>query len=349
MLAIWFKLLKISDKKQLFFYRLFFVITAFFQSYTVKVVIKNVIKVGAIMLNKIVQNRFFDEKIREKLIFLISKKYSFTKCSVLSKSLCRRNIHSIQIGTSKKPALFVGTFHGMEWLTGLLLLIFAEKLCNAIENNRKIAGINIKPFFEKKGLIIIPCINPDGVEISINGKSSAGAYESLVESISGKNTSSWQANARGVDLNHNFNAGWGLLHELEQKNGITLPSMTRYGGPTPESEVETKTLVDFCLEKNFRHALAFHSQGEEIYWKFGKTDPKNSELMAHILARSSGYTLSEPEGLAIGGGFKDWFIEKFNKPAFTIEIGKGKNPLPIDDIYDIYSKLEEMLVFAAIM
>lgn len=301
------------------------------------------------MLSNFIQDSVFDEKNREKLIFEILEKYPFAKCSVISKSLCRRNIHSIQIGTKKKPALFVGAFHGLEWLTSLLLLVFTEKVCQSVKYNEKIAGICIKPFLEKKGLFIIPCINPDGVEISIHGKKSAGPYENLVESVSGGITSSWQANARGVDINHNFNSGWEELHKLEEKNKITLPSPTRYGGPTPESEIETKTLIDFCLEKNLRHALAFHSQGEEIYWKYGNSIPKNSELMAHIFARSSGYTLSEPEGLAVGGGFKDWFIEKFNKPAFTIEIGKGKNPLSIDDIHSIYSKLEEMLVFATIM
>ncbi|MDQ5983024.1 MAG: M14 family metallocarboxypeptidase [Eubacteriales bacterium SKADARSKE-1] len=301
------------------------------------------------MLSNFIQGSAFDEKSREKLIFAISEKYPFAKCSIISKSSCGRNIHSIQIGAAKKSALFVGAFHGMEWLTSLLLLVFAERVCQSIKNDEKVAGISIKPFLQKKGIVIIPCINPDGVEISINGKNSAGPYDTLVESVSGGITSSWQANARGVDLNHNFNAGWEELHKLEEKRGIKLPAPTRYGGPTPESEIETKALVDFCLEKNFRHAIAFHSQGEEIYWKYGNTVSKNSELMAHIFARSSGYKLSEPEGLAVGGGFKDWFIERFNKPAFTIEIGKGKNPLPINDIHNIYSRLEEMLVFATIM
>ena len=58
----------------------------------------------------------------------------------------------------------------------------------------------------------------------------------------------------------------------------------------------------------------------------------------------TGYIISSPEGLAVGGGFKDWFIEKFQKPGFTIEIGKGENPLPIDEFENIYSALKSTLM-----
>ena len=117
----------------------------------------------------------------------------------------------------------------------------------------------------------------------------------------------------------------------------------------PESEIETQLLTNLCRKVNFRHVIAFHSQGEEIYWNYKDYTPKKSFLMANILGKTSGYKVSEPEGLAVGGGFKDWFIKEFKKPAFTIEIGKGKNPLPIDDIVDVYKKLEKALVFSTIM
>ena len=91
------------------------------------------------------------------------------------------------------------------------------------------------------------------------------------------------------------------------------------------------------------------SQGEEIYWDFGERTPEKSRLMAQVLAASSGYEMSEPEAIATGGGFKDWFISCFCRPAFTIEIGKGENPLPLSDLPGIHRTLEEMLVFSIIM
>jgi g-D-glutamyl-meso-diaminopimelate peptidase len=71
--------------------------------------------------------------------------------------------------------------------------------------------------------------------------------------------------------------------------------------------------------------------------------------MAEIMATTSGYALDVPSGLAEGGGFKDWFIEEFHKPGFTIEIGKGENPLPSEDAQKIYLKIKEMLTLCAIM
>ena len=65
--------------------------------------------------------------------------------------------------------------------------------------------------------------------------------------------------------------------------------------------------------------------------------------MAEILSSESGYALDVPVGLASGGGFKDWFVLEFDRPAFTVEIGKGKNPLPIEMAEEIYKKIEKML------
>jgi g-D-glutamyl-meso-diaminopimelate peptidase len=161
--------------------------------------------------------------------------------------------------------------------------------------------------------------------------------------VSGGNTDNWQANARGVDINHNFNAGWHELHKLEQKSNINGPGPTRYGGEYPESEIETKAITSLCRNTYFRHAIAFHSQGEEIYWQYGDDMSEKSELIAKVLSVSSGYKMAQPEGLAIGGGFKDWFIKEIKRPGLTIEIGKGKNPLPPSDTTPIYLELRKAL------
>ena len=208
----------------------------------------------------------------------------------------------------------------------------------------KILGIDIEKNLENRGIVIIPCVNPDGVEISLTGYKSAKNFQNLVKKASNNRTFSWQANAAGVDINHNFDAGWNELKKLEMENKILEPSATRFGGTKPESEPETKALVDFCRKNKFLYAIAFHSQGEEIYWKYGKNIPENSYRLAKLFSITSGYKLSSPEGLAVGGGFKDWFITEFNRPAFTIEIGVGKNPLPISQLYPIYNKIYKMLL-----
>jgi g-D-glutamyl-meso-diaminopimelate peptidase len=71
--------------------------------------------------------------------------------------------------------------------------------------------------------------------------------------------------------------------------------------------------------------------------------------MAEIMAASSGYALDVPVNIATGGGFKDWFIKEYSRPGFTVEVGKGENPLPITQATQIYKQIEEMLVLYCIM
>ena len=35
-------------------------------------------------------------------------------------------------------------------------------------------------------------------------------------------------------------------------------------------------------------------------------------------------------------GYKDWFIQEYDRPGYTIEAGKGINPLPMDQFDQIY-------------
>ena len=281
---------------------------------------------------------------RNKLIKNLLAKYNFLNHGVIGKSHCERNIEFLSLGNFEKSILWACAFHGMEWLTSLVILKFLENICNRIKSKNKILGIDIEKNLENRGIVIIPCVNPDGVEISLTGYKSAKNFQNLVKKASNNRTFSWQANAAGVDINHNFDAGWNELKKLEKENNILEPSPTRFGGKKPESEPETRALVNFCQKNKFSYAIAFHSQGEEIYWKYGKSIPENSYKLAKIFSITSGYKLSSPEGLAVGGGFKDWFIKEFNKPAFTIEIGVGKNPLPISQLYPIYNKIYKMLL-----
>lgn len=286
---------------------------------------------------------------RSKIINILKEKYEFVEVGTIGKSVLNRDINFLKIGSSKKIILWLGAFHGMEWLTILVLFEFFKKICSYIQSGENSYGIDFKKVFKEKSLVVVPCVNPDGVEIALKGGNSAGEYKQAVNLISGGKTDYWQANVRGVDLNHNYNAKWEELHDLEIKSGITGASMTRYGGKIYESEPETKSVVNFCRNNPVEYAIAFHSQGEEIYYGFDGKIPKNSEKIANLLSVSSGYKLSKPEGLAVGGGFKDWFISEFNKPAFTVEIGLGKNPLPISDFENIYKKIEKMLLIAVLI
>lgn len=275
--------------------------------------------------------------------------YGSLKVFPIGKSVLGREIQALCIGNPMGATLFVGATHGLEWITTLLLIKFCEVILEGIKTGGKVSDIDIRKALRGRSLVIVPCLNPDGVEIALMGGAGAGFLADEAARISGGDFSAWQANARGVDINHNFDAGWCILREAEIESGITGPAPTRYGGRHPNSEPETQSATTFCLTYQPRSLYSMHSQGEEIYWKYGEHTPARSRLMAQILAASSGYTATSPAGLASHGGLKDWFIDKFCRPGFTIEVGLGKNPLPVEDFEPIYKKIEEMLVIATLL
>lgn len=262
--------------------------------------------------------------------------------------MCGRGIDVLHIGNTKNRVLYCGGFHGSEYLTILALLKFFEECCEAMESDKTVGGCKIGNFLSIRGLTIVPCVNPDGTEIALHGSDAAFKYKPLVEKVC-TDTYKWQANARGVDINHNFNAGWCRLKQLELKNNIKCPAPTRFGGNHPESEPETKALTTLCRNIDFERAIALHSQGREIYCSFGRHTPVLSFRLASIFSQASGYNIAFPEEIATGGGFKDWFIEKFRRPALTIEMGLGKNPLPLSDFEEEYKILQNILCLGVVV
>lgn len=276
------------------------------------------------------------------------RNFPFLSASVIGRSHVGRAIFALKIGHGAERVLLAGGFHGSEWLTESLLLRFTAEICACLRRHQSMAGVQIRSLLKNREIVIVPCVNPDGTEIFLYGPSAAKAYADFVTAVWDERTC-WNANALGVDINHNFDAGWDILHALEQKEGITGASPRRCGGLYPESEPETKALCNLCRRKTPKHILAFHSQGEEIFWEYGDKRPPRSETLLQIFASSSGYKPVAQEGLYAHGGFKDWFIKEYNRPGFTVEIGKGQNPLPAEDFDGIYENLREMLVLSAVL
>ena len=300
-------------------------------------------------MKAIVKPMEYDYLARQRMVSEICSEYPFIKYSVIGKSCMGKDIIALKIGSASEYSLITAAFHGSERITSTVLLMFIEDLAFAIKNDLSIEGVNAIRGLKGRGVIFVPCVNPDGCDISLLGKAACGSDADRIARLCKNDFTHWNANFRGVDINHNFNADWENLRKKERKMGIYGPSASRYGGPKPESEPETQALVNLCKKTKIRHTVALHSQGEVIYWNFGEHTPPQSKRIAEILATASGYALDVPIDIADGGGFKDWFIEEYNRPGFTIEIGKGKNPLPAEASEDIYIKIREMLTLATII
>jgi len=96
-----------------------------------------------------------------------------------------------------------------------------------------------------------------------------------------------------------------------------------------------------------RLVLAYHSQGEVIYWQFQDYQISGARALAEEFARVSGYRMEDTPYESSFAGYKDWFIRNFRRPGFTIEVGTGENPLPLEQFDQIYRANLGILVTAA--
>ncbi|HEX7065860.1 MAG TPA: LysM peptidoglycan-binding domain-containing protein [Bacillales bacterium] len=275
----------------------------------------------------------------------LQNRYSFIHVEVIGQSVMGKNIYAIRLGEGPKEVFYSGAWHANEWLTTPVLMKFVEQYAQAYQNNQALQGYDIQYLFNNMSIWLVPLVNPDGVELVQEGITpSHPFYEEVLQINNGsRNFSDWTANIHGVDLNHQWPAAW----EEEAATSPDHPSPSHYGGPYPLSEPETQAVAEFTRNHDFRMVLAYHSQGQVIYWGFRGLAPEESEGIVERFAVLSGY---EPVRLAgSGAGYKDWFIQEYRRPGFTIEVGLGKNPLPISQFDGIYRRNLPVLLEAPLL
>jgi g-D-glutamyl-meso-diaminopimelate peptidase len=282
----------------------------------------------------------------------LKARYPFIETGIAGKSVLGKNLYYIKLGNGPNKVFYNASHHALEWITSVLLMKFTENFSKAYAEGSNLGGYNVRDIWSKSTIYIMPMVNPDGVNLVLDGLQRDNPfYSDLIKWNNGSTDFSrvWQSNIRGVDLNHNYDASWNLSKEAEATYGITGPGPTRFSGPFPESEPESKAVADFTRNHNFRLVLAYHSQGEVIYWTYLNIIPPDAARIAQIFSNLSGYELSQTYGITSYAGYKDWFIEKFRRPGFTVEVGSGVNPLPISQFNKIYNDNIELLLEAAIV
>ena len=289
--------------------------------------------------------RAFDYATLMERLHHLANTYSFLNLSYMGTSILDRAIPVLHIGNGNRRVLYVGAHHGMEWITSLVLTQFLEELCEIVESKRKVCGIYPCDLLDGYTLSVIPMLNPDGVEYQIHGvEENNPLRDRLLEMNDGsEDFSAWQANARGVDLNHNYDAGFAEYKQLEKEQNMKKGAPTRYSGECAESEPEVAALCNLMrFSAPWKGVMTLHTQGEEIFAPLCDKSEKG-EVTARRLSQLTGYRLSRAEGLAAYGGMSDWCAEKLSVPSFTMECGRGKNPLPITQTSSIYATMRAAL------
>jgi g-D-glutamyl-meso-diaminopimelate peptidase len=212
---------------------------------------------------------------------------------------------------------------------------------NVMDDDGFFKGLDLRTLFQETTVWFVPLLNPDGVELVLEGiREGHPNKDQLLEwNNHSADFSGWKANIRGVDLNDQFPAHW---EEERLRRNVSMPGPMNYSGDAPLSEPEACAIANFTWKHSFALVLSLHTQGEEIYWNYRGYEPIEAAKIADKFELESGYRavyLTDSDA-----GYKDWFIQQFRRPGFTIEAGYGKNPLPIEQLDEIYEKVSIILL-----
>ena len=289
----------------------------------------------------------------QKQIESLLRTYPFMRSERLATTAFGRPISTLVVGNGPRKVLFGAAFHGNEWITTPILLTFAGQLGEAIVSGGEIAGRDARELKDKVTIYMVPLVNPDGVDL-VSGAIAENSPEYALAMALGENypnipfPSGWKANLLGVDLNLQFPAGWLQAREIKFMQGYTRPGPRDYVGRAPLDQVESRAMEGYTQAIDPALVLALHAQGEEIYWQFEDIFVPGAQELGERFAAVSGYALADTPYNSSFAGYKDWFIKMYRRPGYTIEVGKGENPLPLEQFPQIYQAVLPILVEAAL-
>lgn len=288
-----------------------------------------------------------------EMILQLVQAYPDLRSEVLTTSAFGRQIRTLTMGSGERQVLFTAAHHANEWITALVLLKFAEDLAQAAAANSRIYGIEARTILKAATIHLVPLVDPDGVDL-VTGAIRPGtlAYETA-RSLSLNYPQipfpeGWKANLLGVDLNLQYPALWLRAREIKFSQGFTRPGPRDYVGRAPLSQLESRALAELTEQIDPALVLAYHTQGKVIYWQFQDIFVPGAQALAQEFARLSGYALEEVPEESSYAGYKDWFIQSFRRPGFTVEVGSGINPLPLSQFDEIYRDNLGILTTAAL-
>ena len=212
-----------------------------------------------------------------------------------------------------EPAvLLMGCHHAREWISVEVPFYIAQHLVDNYATDPQ-----VRDLVDEGEIWILPMLNPDGHQYSV------------------ERFRLWRKNRRdngdgsfGVDLNRNYETGWGGAGS----GGATDSEI--YRGPAPFSEPETQALRDFFLgpTNDFKAVITYHSYGQLILYPWSHTyDKAPDNFMLDLIAREmeirieavhgKDYRAGPSNSLYLASGTaEDWTYDVSGVPSYNIEL-----------------------------
>ncbi len=289
----------------------------------------------------------------DDMILAIVAAYPFCRTEVIAQTAFGRPLRTLVIGNGPRKVIYSAAHHANEWITSLLLLKFAEEFAQAIASGGQIAGQDAAEIARAATIYMVPMVDPDGVDLVV-GAIAPGTVEYEVARRLAENYPSipfpdgWKANLLGVDLNLQYPAGWLQAREIKFDQGFTRPGPRDYVGRAPLSQLESRAMAGYTEYIDPAIVIAFHTQGKLIFWTFRDMEVPGAEELGREFAKLSGYELADVPFESSFAGYKDWFIQNFRRPGYTIEAGIGMNPLPIEQFDEMYTATLPIMLKGAV-
>ncbi len=304
------------------------------------------------------ESEYTYEELMEDASILAEYYSDKLKSKVIGTSLDGRDIIALTLGNpnAKKQILITAGIHAREYMTPLLVMAQVEYYLNSYETE-SYEGIPLSEIFDEYAFCIIPMCNPDGISLSqlgLDGIRSEALRDTVLsvyekDKLSGFVNGSlddylatWKANARGVDINRNFDTDDFGTYPI-----MSRPCFMNYPGEKPESEPETRAIAGYIkgLDKLVL-SLAIHSQGEVIYFNCGQDNYSEAHALATKVSQFTGYKLETEEHH--NSALDDWCNKALGIPSVTIETGSRPCPLPISEFDKIWQTNRDLFLFAAV-
>ena len=282
----------------------------------------------------------------------LSVRYPFLSIGEIGRSVMGRPLWRLSIGQAERSVLYNAAHHANEWICTPLLLKFLEQLCAAFASGGSLYGHSAAEILDHAMINLVPALNPDGIDL-VTGELQSGEFYRQAQHIAADYPqfpfpSGWKANIRGTDLNLQYPADWEQAKQNKYAQGIVSPAPGDYVGAYPLSAPESRAMYDYTLALSPELILSYHTQGQVIYWKYKDIEPPRALEIGEVLSAASGYPLESTPYASGFAGWKDWFIDSFDRPGYTIEAGQGINPLPLSQFDEIYKDNLGILVLSAL-
>ena len=219
----------------------------------------------------------------------------------LGKSVKGKEIKGYSFGDKDcfNKTLIIGGIHGVEPQSKEVCEMYVSAVRNA-------------SFPKDCYLLLIPCINPDGIEANTRG------------------------NVNGVDLNRNFpSSGW---------QSIPLAGNSAYyPGVKPASEPETQIIVNLLKNYNFKKIIAIHTNHTIQFPNppMVNYDGEQSRELAEKMSIATGLIAHHDIGYPTPRSLGVWVGHDLKKISVTVELDDNKTT---EELYKKHWMMFEVVV-----